>query len=105
MRKKTIYISGPITGVNNYHAEFGAEEARLLGAGYAVLNPAKLPEGLSYKQYLRIDFAMIDAADAVVLLPKWEESQGARLEVDYCRYIGKPVYLSAEALFTEVTTK
>ena len=95
---KAIYIAGPITGRPNYHAEFGAEEARLLAKGYTVLNPAKLPPGLSYEQYARIDFAMIDAADAVVFLPKWDESQGACLEFEYCRYTGKPVYFSAEVL-------
>ena len=41
---------------------------------------------------------MIDAADAVVFLPKWDESQGACLEFEYCRYTGKPVYFSAEVL-------
>ena len=95
---KAIYIAGPITGRPNYHAEFGAEEARLLAKGYTVLNPAKLPQGLSYGQYARIDFALIDAADAVVMLPKWAESQGARLEFDYCLYTKKPVYFSAEEL-------
>lgn len=95
---KVIYISGPITGNPHYHAEFGAEEARLLGAGFKVLNPAKLPQGLSNEQYMRIDLAMIDAADAVVLLPGWEASKGSKIEADYAVYTRKPVYLSLEGL-------
>lgn len=105
MDKKVIYIAGPITGVNNYHAEFGAEEARLLGAGYTVLNPAKLPQGLTNKDYMRLSFAQIDAADAVVLLPNWDKSRGACLEFDYCRYTDKPVYFSAGALIKEEAKK
>lgn len=100
MNKKVIYIAGPITGVLDYQRKFNQVENELIVAGYTVLNPSKLPQGLSYEQYARIDFAMIDAADAVVLLPKCEESQGARLEVDYCRYTGKTVYLSAKALIS-----
>lgn len=95
---KVIYISGAITGRIDYKERFNQMEKKLQSMGYTVLNPTRLPRGLTYEQYTRINIAQIDAADAVVLLPKWEESQGARLEVEYCRYIGKPVYLSASSL-------
>ena len=39
---------------------------------------------------MRVCFAMIDIANAVVLLPDWYASQGARLEYEYCTYTGKP---------------
>lgn len=39
--------------------------------------------------YMRICFAMIDVADAVVFLPDAAESAGARLEKAYCEYVGK----------------
>lgn len=32
---------------------------------------------------------MIDVADAVVFLPDAAESAGAKLEMEYCEYIGK----------------
>lgn len=101
MAKKVIYISGPITHNPDYKRDFNRAENELIVRGYTPLNPAHLPTGLTNEQYTRIDLAMIDAADAVVLLPKWEESQGARLEFDYCLYTGKPVYVSVEALKRE----
>ena len=54
-----------------------------------MLNPAELPEGMAQADYMRICFAMIDVADAVVFLPDTAESAGARLEMAYCAYIGK----------------
>lgn len=37
--------------------------------------------------------AMIGKADLVVFLPGWEQSRGASLEMQYCRYQRKPVYM------------
>ena len=54
-----------------------------------MLNPAELPEGMEPKDYMRICFAMIDVADAVVFLPDAAESACARLEMAYCEYIEK----------------
>lgn len=88
--KKVIYIAGPITGVKNYWEAFEQAEEDLLGLGYIPLSPAHLPQGMTNAQYTRIDFAMIDSADAVLFLPGFDESGGASLEADYCDYTGKP---------------
>ena len=58
---------------------FAAAEIQLGGQGHTVLNHAKLPEGMAPADYMRICFAMIDVADAVVFLPDAAESAGARL--------------------------
>lgn len=89
MPKKIIYISGPITGVPYYWKNFEAAEEKLERSGYIVLSPAKLPPGMTNEQYMRINFAMIDTADAVYFLPGWANSQGATLERAYCEYTGK----------------
>lgn len=93
---KVIYIAGPITGVDDYKRNFNQAENALLMRGYIPLKPSCLPEGMSLAQYMRICFAMIDDADAVLLLPDWQYSAGAHLEHDYCAYIGKPVYYNLE---------
>lgn len=88
--KKVIYIAGPITGVRNYWEAFEQAEDDLSAAGYIPLSPARLPEGMTKAQYMRMCFAMIDSADAVLFLHNYEHSEGARLELEYCRYTDKP---------------
>lgn len=88
---RVIYISGPITGVENYREVFNAVKERLTALGYIVLNPAELPENMTTEQYMRINFAMIDAADAVYFMDGWAHSGGATLERSYCEYTRKPI--------------
>lgn len=86
-----IYIAGKITGDENYRAKFAAAEKVIASYGDIPLNPAALPEGLSSADYMRICMAMMDSADAVVLLPDWEQSHGATIERALCAYTGKRV--------------
>ena len=84
-----VYIAGKITGDPGYRDKFAAAEIQLGRKGHIVLNPAELPEGMKPADYMRICFAMIDVADAVVFLPDAAESAGTRLEKSYCDYIRK----------------
>lgn len=90
-KKPVVYIAGPITGVERYWEPFEKAEEELEAAGFIALTPTRLPLGLTVEQYMRIDMAMIDSADAVLLLPGWTGSPGALVEYNYCNYIGKPV--------------
>jgi nucleoside 2-deoxyribosyltransferase len=87
---KVIYIAGPITGVEKYWEAFEQAEDDLTAAGYIPLSPARLPEGMTNAQYMRTCLAMIDSADAVLFLQDFDQSAGARLERQYCEYVGKP---------------
>ncbi len=91
-----IYIAGQINGDPNYKDKFHRAEELLISKGHIVLNPAVLPDGMQPGEYMDICFAMIRAADQVVFLPNYNDSYGARLEYDYCRYIGKPKRIMLE---------
>lgn len=82
----TIYISGPITGVDNYLDNFNAAEEYLKDLGYEVINPARfnavLPE-LDYEQYMKVDFALLDLCDSIYMLDGWRDSKGANREYGY----------------------
>lgn len=78
-----IYIAGKITGDENYYEKFLKAELRLEHDGHTVINPARLPLGLKPMEYMHICFAMIEIADAVCLLPDFEDSLGASLEALY----------------------
>lgn len=95
-KKKVVYIAGPITGVPQYYKAFEQAEDELTALGYIPLSPARLPEGMTSEQYMRICFAMIDAADAVLFLAGFTESAGANIEFDYCEYTGKPIAYNGE---------
>lgn len=108
-----VYIAGGITGDENYKTRFAAAKRMLLREGEdrlismehyygtpradKVLNPAELPEGWPGKVYMDVCLAMIRAADLVAFLPGWEQSRGASLEMQYCRYQIKPVYKIEQA--------
>lgn len=91
-QKPVVYISGPITGVERYWEAFERAEDELEAAGFIALSPSRLPKGMDNRQYMRIDLAMIDAADAVLFLPSPTEkiSSGVALELEYCHYTRKP---------------
>ena len=86
----TAYIAGPITKrLKTYQYAFADAEMVLNFLGYKVLNPAWLPKGLKDEDYQRIDDAMLETADVVVLLKGWERSKGARREARLAEQLGK----------------
>lgn len=101
-KKKIIYIAGPITGVDKYWEAFEKADDDLTSRGYAVLNPARLPEGMQAKNYTEICWIMLGNADAVIMLPGWEDSMGAVAENRVAGLLDIPVYYDIETLCEEV---
>lgn len=86
-----IYIAGKISGDPDYKEKFRKAARRLEKMFGPVLNPALRPEGLSAEDYMQLSFAELAIADAAAFLPDWKDSAGARLEHEYCQYVGKPI--------------
>ena len=85
-----IYIAGPMTGLPDYNRPaFNKMAKALKGLDYVVLNPAVLPDGLRYCEYMAITLKMVEICDIVVLLPGWEKSKGAQLEKHHAEVWGK----------------
>ena len=82
-----IYISGAITGTDDYMERFAKAEKELTEQGYSVVNPAKvnaqLPEDTSYEEYMNMSFCMLDMCDGIYMLKDFEKSCGANREYDY----------------------
>ena len=65
----------------NYPA-FNAAAAQLRALGFEVENPAENPAPScgTWQAYMRMSVRQISTVDAVVLLPNWFKSRGARAE-------------------------
>lgn len=94
----STYISGPMTGYPDYNRPaFHAAEAAIRGAKgrhWNVDNPASLDLGpeAKWQDYMRRHIVTIGTrVSEMVVLPGWECSRGARLEVDLAHALGIPV--------------
>lgn len=93
--KGIIYISGPMTGLPDYNYPlFHGVAAALRRRSFAVINPAEFFGGKADRtrnEYMRESILRLMEADGVVLLPGWEKSQGALLEVAIAKELDIPI--------------
>lgn len=95
---KKIYISGKITGVPDFRDKFARVEKSLTLQGHVVFNPATLPAGLEYEEYMHIDLAMVAVSDAIYMLPCWKDSPGAIREKRFAESLGREVLYHADVI-------
>jgi hypothetical protein len=127
------YLAGPMSGYPQHNLPlFEAAAKGLREAGLEIVSPAEIDDGaieefrqfcladtdgsktnigggdvvmgLSWGDLLARDVKLIaDVCDGVILLPKWHESKGARLEVFVAVSCGKPVFTIVQTPEGEVT--
>ena len=90
-----IYISGPITDTDDFAERFEDAAAIIAERGNKYINPAKLAEVIpdaDWTTYMLIDRELLQEADAITMLPGWEQSRGARAERAFAIINGLPTY-------------
>lgn len=101
----TFYIAGPMTNYKKYNypmferaAEFVRNET-----GGKVISPHEMDHGdggmlgtIPWEEYIRTDLEALLTCDAIVLLPDWEASRGARLEYRIAAELGYYFYTYKE---------
>lgn len=115
------YIACGMTGVplSNW-PHFEDWQGRLIAAGWSVVSPTVIDEAVGmvevdrddkgaiidvrttdkfdYEKILKIDFLAIEACDAIILLPGWTKSNGAKRELRHAMDLGLQVFTAEEAL-------
>ena len=95
-----IYIAGKISGLKRKAVEEKFENAKkaLSLKGYQIFIPTILPvyDEMSHEDYLHICYSMIDVCDAIFMLKDWQESEGAKNELQYAYEHNKKILYEDE---------
>lgn len=88
---RRVYVAGPMSGIaeHNFPA-FNEAASRLRAQGLVVVNPAELNVGQEgdWAACMRRDVAEMVTCDTLALLPGWDRSRGALVEVRLARDLG-----------------
>lgn len=82
----TAYISGPVTGTDDYMERFRDAQEHLEKHFKHVVNPTSWITGvreLNHEEYMKIDITMLKFCDVIVFLPGWQQSKGCREEYEF----------------------
>lgn len=94
--KKIVYLSGPISNiVGGNFREFALAQEKIEALGFTVLNPHDLCRNIDGNEYeseeayweacMRNCLCALPFANILVTLNNWEESRGAKIEVEIAR--------------------
>lgn len=91
---KRVYLSGPMSGIpgHNFPA-FMSWAQHLRAEGWDVVNPAEIAQvsQADWHACMRNDVRELATCDAIALMPGWERSQGANLELHIAHRLGMEV--------------
>lgn len=111
MKKKTVYISGPISATTQEEQAGNVQAfhdcaALLKACGRKAVNPARawpcrwawlyrlmerwLGKDGAYRAVLVYDLWLLSRSDAICLIDGWQQSRGARIEANFAALTGIP---------------
>ena len=99
-----VQIIGRITGDPEYREKFAQVAAALRTQGHRVWNPAELPEGWEYEDYMTRCLAELERQEAICRIEGWRESPGAARENAKAARLGLAVLEATPGETVEVRT-
>jgi hypothetical protein len=101
---QVIYISGPVSSAKSLEAAkrvFESAQLMLLSAGCAVFNPIHiewpidpLKEEALWQYFMHFCVRAIPECDGILMLPDWQNSEGAKWEHKIAEALGLSIYYS-----------
>ncbi len=105
----TLYLAGPMSGIVGFNYDgFVEAESAAERDGFRVVNPAKLDRTLglfpgsdpnagrvtheAWKAYMHRDIPHVTECDGICLLPGWEDSVGANIELFVALVTGRRLF-------------
>ena len=104
-RANRLYLAGPMTGFEDFNfPTFNKMAAELRARGYIVENPAEhgVVDGADWADYMAYDLTRLGLCGQVAVLPGWENSKGAQLEVHIARELGMSVVNAHDLVSMEI---
>jgi len=87
--RRTIYLSGPVSGVPEKNDPlFAAVTARLRAMGHRVYSPRERPWDGARSAFADYCAFICAEADTIVMLPGWRQSHGASCEHSLAECVG-----------------
>lgn len=88
--RKRVYLSGPITGTEDYLERFKRCKKYLDDDNNEVVSPIEngLDENAPYHEHMRRDVYLLTTCDAIYMMKGWESSHGCVSENYIAKLIG-----------------
>ncbi|MDR0675737.1 MAG: DUF4406 domain-containing protein [Elusimicrobiota bacterium] len=94
--KHRLFLSGPITNIDDYRKRFDQDDNLLTSKGWAVANPTRM--GLEifpdtedgWKDCMKETISIMIKCNGVALMDGWEKSRGSKIEKEIADILGIP---------------